>query len=189
MRRALREQESSDFMNMKDLRNTIRGVPDFPKKGILFFDITTLLKNGKALRYAVKEMKKRCKKKKIDVIVGIESRGFILGGIIAHELGVGFVPIRKKGKLPAEVVKAEYELEYGKDHIEVHKDSILEGQNVMIIDDLLATGGTAKAAIKLVEQLNGRVAGLGFLIELSFLKGREKMKGYDVFSLIDFESE
>ncbi|MCX6818752.1 MAG: adenine phosphoribosyltransferase [Candidatus Aenigmarchaeota archaeon] len=176
-------------MDNEGLKKKIREVPDFPKKGILFYDVTTLLKDSGALQYAVKEMKKRCLEKKIDVIVGIESRGFILGGIIAHELGVGFVPIRKKGKLPAEVVKAEYDLEYGKDHIEMHKDSILEGQNVMIIDDLLATGGTAKAAVKLVESLGGKVVGLGVLIELLFLKGREKLKGYDIFSLIQYESE
>ncbi|MFH0832424.1 MAG: adenine phosphoribosyltransferase [Candidatus Aenigmatarchaeota archaeon] len=173
-------------MNMEELKKTIRNVPDFPKKGILFYDFTTLLKNPEALRCAVHEMKKVCDGKAIDIIVGIESRGFILGGIIAHELGVGFVPIRKKGKLPAEVVRAEYELEYGKDHIEVHKDGILEGQNVVIIDDLLATGGTAEAAVRLIESIGGKVVGLVFLIELSFLKGREKLKGYDVFSLLQY---
>lgn len=176
-------------MEIKELKKKIRDIPDFPKKGIVFRDITTLLKDGNSLRYTAEEMKKRCSEKKIDVVVGIESRGFIIGGILAHELGVGFVPVRKKGKLPAEVVRAEYELEYGKDHIEMHKDSILGGQNVMIIDDLLATGGTAKAAVKLIESIGGKVAGLGFLIELSFLRGREKLKGYDVFSLIDYDSE
>jgi adenine phosphoribosyltransferase len=171
------------------LKKKIRDIPDFPKKGVVFRDITTLLKDGKALQHAINEMKKKCKEKKVDVIVGIESRGFILGGIIAHELGVGFVPVRKKGKLPAEVIKAEYDLEYGKDHIEIHKDSILEGQKVMIIDDLLATGGTAAAAVRLVESLGGKVVGLVVLIELSFLKGRKKLEGYDVFSLIKYESE
>ena len=176
-------------MDLEELRKTIVDIPDYPKKGVVFRDITTLMKNGEALRCAIKEMKKRCEEKKIDVIVGIESRGFILGGILAHELGVGFVPIRKKGKLPREVVRAEYELEYGKDHIEMHKDGILERQNVMIIDDLLATGGTAEAAIRLVESLSGKVVGLGFLIELTFLNGREKIEGYDMFSLIQYDSE
>ena len=175
-------------MNMEELRKCDTEIPDFPKKGVLFRDITTLLKNGEALKFATEEMKKRCSEKKIDVIVGIESRGFILGGIIAYELGVGFVPVRKKGKLPREVVRAEYELEYGKDHIEMHKDGILGGQNVMIIDDLLATGGTAEAAVRLVESLGGRVVGLGFVMELSYLNGREKLKRYDVFSLIDYDS-
>ena len=175
-------------MNLEELRKTIVEIPDFPKQGVLFRDITTLLKNGEALRFATEEIKRRCSDKKIDVVVGIESRGFILGGIIAYELGVGFVPVRKKGKLPREVVRAEYELEYGKDHIEMHTDGILKGQNVMVIDDLLATGGTAAAAVRLVESLGGRVVGLGFVMELSFLKGREKLRGYDMFSLIQYDS-
>jgi adenine phosphoribosyltransferase len=175
-------------MNLEELRKTVIEIPDFPKKGVLFRDITTLLKNGEALKFATEEMKKQCSSRKIDVVVGIESRGFILGGIIARELGVGFVPVRKKGKLPREVVRAEYELEYGKDHIEMHKDGILSGQNVMIIDDLLATGGTAEAAVRLVESLGGKVVGLGFVMELSYLNGREKLKKYDVFSLIQYDS-
>jgi len=174
-------------MDFEELKKTIVEIPNFPKRGVVFRDVTTLIKNGDALRFATDEITKRCKQKKIDVVVGIESRGFIIGGIVAYELGVGFVPVRKKGKLPREVVRAEYELEYGKDHIEMHKDGILEGQNVMIIDDLLATGGTASAAVRLVESIGGKVAGLGFIIELSFLNGRDKLKGYDIFSLIDYD--
>ena len=164
-------------------------MPDFPKKGIVFRDITTLIKDGESLKHIVSIMKEKCEEKHADVIVGIESRGFILGSIVAHELGIGFVPIRKKGKLPAEVVTAGYEKEYGKDYIEVHKDGIMKDQNVMIVDDLLATGGTAEAAARLVEMTGGKVAGFVFLIELSFLKGRDKIKNYDIFSLIQYDSE
>ncbi len=176
-------------MDIAYLKTKIRDVPDFPKKGIVFKDVTTLLKDPVALSLAIREMKIRCQGRKIDLIVGIESRGFIFGGILAHELGVGFVPVRKKGKLPAEVIKAEYQLEYGTDHIEMHEDGIVRGQNVLIIDDLLATGGTAAAATRLVERLGGNVTGLGFLIELSFLKGREKLAGHDVFSLLQYDGE
>jgi adenine phosphoribosyltransferase len=172
---------------MDELRKCIAEIPDFPKKGILFRDVTTLLQDPKAFRLAIDEMKKRCLEKHVNVIVGIESRGFIFGSIVAHELGVGFVPIRKKGKLPREVVSEEYDLEYGKDSIEMHKDAIVKGQSVMIIDDLLATGGTAAAAARLIESVGGRVVGLGFLMELATLKGREKLSGYDVFSLIKYE--
>ena len=176
-------------MDINYLRSKIRDIPDFPRKGIVFKDITTLLKDPVALSLAVREMKCRCLGNKLDLIVGIESRGFIFGSILAHELGVGFVPIRKKGKLPAEIKRAEYQLEYGTDHIEVHEDGIVKGQKVLIIDDLLATGGTSAASVKLVESLGGKVVGLGFLIELSFLNGRKKLDGYDVFSLIQYDSE
>ena len=176
-------------MDINYLKTKIRDIPDFPKKGVVFKDITTLLKDPVALNLAIREMKCRCLGNKIDIIVGIESRGFILGGILAHELGVGFVPVRKKGKLPAEVIRAEYQLEYGNDHIEMHEDGIVRGQNVLIIDDLLATGGTAAASTKLVESLGGNVVGLGFLIELLFLHGRKKLAGYDVFSLIQYDRE
>jgi adenine phosphoribosyltransferase len=172
---------------MDELRKCIAEIPDFPKKGVLFRDVTTLLQDPKAFRLAIDEMKKKCNEKHVNVIVGIESRGFIFGSIVAHELGVGFVPIRKKGKLPREVVSEEYDLEYGKDSIEMHKDAIVEGQSVMIIDDLLATGGTAAAAARLIESVGGRVVGLGFLMELAILKGREKLSGYDIFSLIQYE--
>jgi len=172
-----------------NLKEKIRNVPDFPKKGIVFRDITTLLKDAHALRYAVAKMKEKYAGKKIDLIVGPESRGFIFGAILAHELGIGFVPIRKPGKLPAKTEAHEYELEYGKDKIEIHCDAIKKGDNVLIVDDLLATGGTSEAAAKLVEKLGGKIAGFCFLIELGFLKGREKLKGYDIYSLIDYESE
>jgi adenine phosphoribosyltransferase len=176
-----------DDMNLEELKKTIREVPNFPKNGILFYDMTTLLKDGEALKYAVKEMKKKCLGKNIDVIVGIESRGFIFGGILAHELGVGFVPVRKLGKLPAEKIKEEYGLEYGKDCIEIHKDAIESGQNVLICDDLLATAGTALATAKLIEKLGGNIVGMVFLMELSFLRGREKLSKYDVSSLIQYD--
>ena len=172
-----------------DLKSKIRTVPHFPKKGIMFRDITTLLKDPKAFKYSIKKLKKYYKDKNVDVVAGPESRGFIFGAVLAHELGVGFVPIRKPGKLPAETESQEYELEYGTDKIEIHKDAIEKGQNVLIIDDLLATGGTSEAAAKLVEKLGGKVAGLAYLIELSFLKGRDKLKNYDVYSLIDYDSE
>jgi adenine phosphoribosyltransferase len=172
-----------------DFKKNIRSVTDFPKKGIVFRDITTLLKDPDAFRDALAEMKKYCSGKKIDVIVGIESRGFIIGSVLAHELGVGFIPVRKPGKLPADTIKEEYSLEYGKDAIEIHKDAVAPGQNVLIVDDLLATGGTVAAAARLVERLGGKITGLCFLIELTFLKGREKIKGYDIFSLVKYDSE
>ena len=174
-------------MTSEELRKCIAEIPDFPKKGVLFRDVTTLLQDPKAFKLAIEELKKKCLEKHVNVIVGIESRGFIFGSIIAHELGVGFVPIRKKGKLPRDVVSAEYGLEYGKDCIEMHKDAIVKGQNVMIIDDLLATGGTSEAAVKLIESVGGKVVGLGFLIELRSLKGRDKLKGYNVFSLVQYD--
>ncbi|HLD83234.1 MAG TPA: adenine phosphoribosyltransferase [archaeon] len=169
-----------------DLKSKIRDVPDFPKKGIIFKDITALLKDGEALRYAVKKMEMPFLKKKIGVVAGIESRGFILGAIIARDLGVGFVPIRKKGKLPSKTVSAEYALEYGTDSIEIHADAVSRGQRVLIVDDLIATGGTAGAAAQLIEKLGGEVAGFSFLVELSFLKGREKLKGYYMHSVVAY---
>lgn len=172
-----------------DLKSKIRNIPDFPKKGIMFKDITTVLRNPDAFRYSIEMFKEYYKDKKIDLIVGPESRGFIFGAVLAHELGVGFVPIRKPGKLPAEVEYEEYEKEYGPDRIEIHKDAIHEGANVLFIDDLLATGGTVEAAVKLIEKLGGNVTSLGFLIELRYLKGRDKLKGYDVFSIVPYDSE
>ena len=172
-----------------DLRKYIRNVPDFPKKGIVFRDITTLLKNPIALKEAIEQLYESTKGLKIDKVVGIESRGFIFGAMLAERLNAGFVLLRKPGKLPAETEKELYDLEYGRDSIEIHKDAISPGDKVLIHDDLLATGGTAKAAIKLVEKLGGEVVQVLFLIELSFLKGREKLKGYNVKSLIDYTGE
>ncbi len=172
---------------MTDLKNLIREVPDFPKPGILFYDITTLLKCREGLHTVIEAMKDHYRPQKIDTVVGIEARGFIFGPALAYALGTGFVPVRKPKKLPAEVVRMEYQLEYGFDCLEVHKDAIECGQNVLIVDDVLATGGTACAVAKLVEKLGGRVAGLGFVLELLFLKGQDKLAGYDVFSLVKYE--
>lgn len=174
-----------------DLKKFIRTVPDFPKKGIMFRDITTLLKDAKAFRYAIEKMKAHYVGQKIDFVVAPESRGFIFGAVLAHELNVGFVPVRKHGKLPAETLFHEYELEYGKDKVEIHKDSFGKGAGVLIVDDLLATGGTAIAAAKLVEKLGGKIAGSCFLINLAFLPGEKKLKaeGIEVFSLIEYDSE
>jgi len=172
-----------------DLKNYIRTVPDFPKKGIMFRDITTLLKDGNAFRYAVDELYNLCKNKEITKVVGIESRGFILGAAIANKLGVGFVPVRKPGKLPAEKLSETYSLEYGVDSVEIHKDAVQNGDLVLMHDDLLATGGTMEAACKLVEKLGAKVIQISFLIELNFLKGRDKLKDYEVHSLIQYDSE
>jgi len=172
-----------------DLRSRIRTVPHFPKQGIMFKDITTLLKDSGALRHAIKKMKGFCKGKQIIKVVSAESRGFIFGAILAHELGAGFVPVRKPGKLPAKTIRQEYELEYGKDAFEIHIDAVSKGDKVLLVDDLLATGGTIKAAADLVEKLGGDIAGIAFLIELSYLSGRDKLKDYDVFSLIDYKEE
>ncbi|MCZ6777037.1 MAG: adenine phosphoribosyltransferase [Ignavibacteria bacterium] len=172
-----------------DLIKKIRSVPDFPKKGIIFRDITTLLKDGKALRQVVDMFYDRYKGMKVDKLVSVEARGFILGAALAYKLGAGFVPIRKPGKLPAATVRQEYALEYGTDSIEVHKDSIPSGDRVLIHDDLLATGGTTRAACKLVERLGGKIIGLSFLIELLFLHGRDQLPGYEIFSILKYESE
>ena len=174
-------------MDLEELREKIRNVPDFPKPGIQFKDITTLLKDPEALKTVVNELKGYCVMKDFDAIAGIEARGFILGSILAHEMGVGFIPIRKTGKLPAETEIQEYALEYGTDGVEVHVDAVQEGKRILIVDDLLATGGTATATVKLIERLGGRVAGLCFLTELTFLKGRNKLEDYDVFSLIQYD--
>ncbi len=172
-----------------DLKKYIRTVPDFPIKGIMFRDITTLIKDPEALNIALEQLLDFSKELKIDKVVGIESRGFIFGGLLASKLNAGFVPVRKPGKLPAETIKATYELEYGSDTIEIHKDAIHPGDNVLIHDDLLATGGTAKATIELVERLGGKVVQASFLVELSFLKGREKLGDYDIRSLVNYDSE
>jgi len=174
---------------MSDLNSHIRTVPDFPKPGIGFKDITTLLKNGKALRQSVDELAEKFTGKKIDKIVGIESRGFIFGTAIAYKWNIGFIPVRKPGKLPAETISQEYELEYGTDKIEIHKDAISTADKILIVDDLLATGGTAAATVELVKKLGGDIQGIGFLIELTFLNGRQKLGDYEVVSLIEYDSE
>ncbi|MBK5224974.1 MAG: adenine phosphoribosyltransferase [Thermoleophilia bacterium] len=172
-----------------DLASKIRDIPDFPKEGIIFRDITPLLQDAESLRYAVDQMAEFGVGKKIDVVVGAEARGFILGAVLAYTLGAGFVPARKPGKLPFLTVAAEYDLEYGTDSLEVHNDAIAPGTRVLVHDDLLATGGTARAKCDLVEKLGGEVVGVTFIVELSFLKGREKLKEYDIFSLIKYDSE
>lgn len=172
-----------------DLSNYIASIPDYPIEGVLFRDITPLLENGEAFKEACQQMIKFAKEVKADVIVGPESRGFIFGCPVAFELGIGFVPARKPGKLPREVISFEYALEYGTNKMEICKDAIKPGQRVLIIDDLLATGGTIMAASKLVEQLGGEVAGCAFLIELDDLKGREKLEQYNIFSILHYEGE
>lgn len=173
-----------------DLINHIRNVPDWPKKGVQFKDITTILRDPVPFKESVKQLMEVLKGKQFDKVVGIESRGFIWGPIVAHNLGIGFVPVRKPGKLPAKTESESYELEYGTDSIEVHVDAINEGERVLIFDDLLATGGTAEAAAKLVEKLGGKVACIAFIIELTgSLHGRDKLQGYDVVSLVEIPVE
>ncbi len=169
-----------------NLEKLIRDVPDFPKAGIIFKDITPLLKNPKGFKSAINQMAKKYKDKNIDKIVSMESRGFIFGAALALKLGAGFVPVRKKGKLPYKTIREEYQLEYGTDILEIHEDAICKDENILIVDDVLATGGTAKAVCSLIEKLGGKVAGLCFLIELSFLKPQEKLQDYEVFSLIKY---
>lgn len=169
-----------------DIRDRIRDVPDFPKEGILFKDITPILQDPEYFRYSIKKLAEYCEGKKIDVITGAESRGFIFGAVLAHELGVSFVPLRKPGKLPYKTLKQEFETEYSTDAFEIHQDAIKKEDNVLIVDDLLATGGTSKAAVDLVNKLGGSVVGMTFIIELGFLNGREKIKGQDVFSLVTY---
>src|SRR3989338_149688 len=173
-------------MRKIDLKAQIRNIPDFPKPGILFRDITTLLKDKKAFKLAVDTLAKKYKNKKIDLVVAVEARGFILGGAIAHKLGAGFVPVRKKGKLPAKANAVTYDLEYGSDTLEIHHDAISKENRVLIVDDLLATGGTVKAVTDLVKQLEGKIVGIAFLIELLDLKGKDKLKDYPLFSLIKY---
>ncbi len=170
-----------------DLREKIRVIEDFPAEGISFKDITTLLKDSEALYECINELADRFKDVQVDIVAGPESRGFIFATPLAYLLRTGFVPVRKPGKLPGETIKHEYQLEYGTDSLEIHKDAIIKGQKVLIIDDLLATGGTMYATAKLVEKLGGEIAGLGFLIELEELKGREKLKEYRVESLLIYD--
>jgi adenine phosphoribosyltransferase len=164
----------------------IREVPDFPKPGILFYDITTLLKDAKGLRELIDELGAGYAGKGIDKVIGIEARGFIFAPAVAYALNAGFVPVRKPKKLPAATERVEYQLEYGTDALEIHRDAIAPGEKVLIVDDVLATGGTACAVTKLAEKLGGKVVGLGFVIELDFLKGREKLPGYDVRAMIHY---
>ena len=171
---------------MNELKSAIRDIPGFPKEGIIFKDITTLLKDKNKFKQAVDLFAEKLKNKKIDTILSVEARGFIFGSALAYKLGTGIIPVRKKGKLPYKTNSITYDLEYGKDTLEIHQDAFPKGANVLIVDDLLATGGTSRAVIDLIEKMGGKVAGLIFLIELLPLKGREKLKGYDVFSLITY---
>jgi adenine phosphoribosyltransferase len=174
---------------LEDIKKSIRNIPDFPRKGIGFKDITTLLKDGDLFAEAIDYMYDHYRDKKIDLITAIESRGFIFGAALAYKLNIGFIPIRKAGKLPGETISESYQLEYGTDSLEIHKDAIKPGNKVLLVDDLLATGGSAKAACNMIERLNGIITGIVFLIELSFLHGREKLKKYDIHALINFDSE
>ncbi len=173
-------------MSVEDLRAHIREIPDFPKPGILFYDITTLLKDSGGFREAIDQMLGPYRDERIDIVVGMESRGFIFSAPMALELKAGFVPVRKLGKLPAETYSIEYALEYGSNTLEIHRDAITAGQRVLVVDDLLATGGTVAGTIELVERLGGEVVGLAFLIELDFLKGRDRLPGRQVTSVIHY---
>ncbi len=172
-----------------DLKSKIRTVPHWPIEGVIFRDITTLLQDPAAFKHCCDELYKRYKDEEIDVVVGLESRGFIFGAVLAYKLGVGFVPIRKPGKLPHKTISAEFEKEYGKDKMEIHEDAIKKGDKVLVVDDLIATGGTISAAIKLVEQLGGEIVECAFIIDLPNLKGKDKIKGYKIFTMVEFEGE
>jgi adenine phosphoribosyltransferase len=174
-------------INCEPLKKLIREVPDFPKKGILFYDITTLLKDKRGFAMLIDALAEHYINKDVDLVLGMEARGFIFAPALAYRLNAGFVPVRKPGKLPAATTKYDYALEYGTNTLEVHQDAIQPGQRVLIVDDLLATGGTAEATTKLATSLGAQIAGLGFVVELDFLKGREKLKQYDVFSLLHYE--
>ena len=173
---------------MEDLKKLIREIPDYPKPGILFYDITTLLKDRTGFHRMVDKLCDHYQGKHVDVVAGIEARGFIFGPALAYRLGTGFVPVRKPKKLPWKTASVSYQLEYGTDRLEIHEDAVQKGQRVLICDDLLATGGTAQAAVSLVRQLGGEVAGAAFAVELNFLKGRVKLPGIDVFSLMAYDS-
>ncbi|MFA4992613.1 MAG: adenine phosphoribosyltransferase [Candidatus Omnitrophota bacterium] len=175
--------------NNCNLEKSIRSIPDFPKAGILFRDVTTLIQDKAAFKKSIDLLAKKYKGKKIDKIVGVEARGFIFGAAVAHKIGAGFVPVRKKGKLPYKTISTTYELEYGTDTLEIHKDAISNNEKVLIIDDLLATGGTVKAVVDLIKQLHGKIVGIGFVIELVDLHGRDKLKNYPVYSLVKFCGE
>jgi len=178
-----------ECLNDETLKQLVRSIPGFPKEGIVFRDITTVLLDASAFKRAVDLIVRNCSNRQIDVVCAIEARGLIIGGAVAYKLGVGFAPIRKPGKLPYETRRATYELEYGEDAVEIHVDAVRPGQKALMVDDLLATGGTMEAACRLVEELGGEVVACAFLIELSFLPGRQKLRKYDLFSLVDFETE
>jgi len=178
---------SKSGLNSDELKKLIREVPDFPKKGILFYDITTLLKDKAGYATLIDVLAERYIGKGVDLILGMEARGFIFGPALAYRLSAGFIPVRKPGKLPAATERVEYDLEYGSNILEVHKDAIEKGQRVLIVDDLLATGGTAEATAKLATQLGADIAGLAFVVELDFLKGRDKLKPYDVYSVLHYD--
>ena len=173
---------------MEHLKDKIRQIPDYPKPGILFYDITTLLKDPQGLRELLDGLTEHFAESHIDKVVGIESRGFFFGPHLAYRMGCGFVPVRKHGKLPGETHAESYELEYGKDHLEIHRDAVAKGERVLIVDDLIATGGTAEATAKLVEACGGEVAGFGFVVELTFLDGVKRLGGYDVLSILRYDS-
>ncbi len=181
--------EEVTSQDLELIKNNIRTIPNFPKQGIMFRDITTLFQNPEAMRKTIEIFYQRYKNKKIDYVAGIEARGFILGGSLAEKLNCGFIPIRKKGKLPYEVERQEYDLEYGTDTIEIHKDALKQGQRILIMDDLIATGGTAKASCQLIEKLGGEIVECAFIIDLPELKGKEKLKDYPIFTLVEFEGE
>jgi adenine phosphoribosyltransferase len=183
---APQQVRESPRLSAADLRSRIREIPDFPKPGILFYDITTLLKDPDAFRSAIDLMTEPFVDKKVDTVVGMESRGFIFSAPMAYQLTAGLVPVRKLGKLPAETVSVEYALEYGTNTLEIHKDAISAGQRVLIVDDLLATGGTVQGTVELVQRLKGEVVGLAFLVELLFLKGRERLQGHEIHSVIQY---
>jgi len=174
-------------IDVEALKALVRTVPDFPKPGILFYDITTLLKDKTGFAKMIDAMAAHYLERKVDLVLGIEARGFIFGPALAYRLNAGFVPVRKPGKLPAETARVTYDLEYGSDALEIHKDAIKPGQRVVLVDDLLATGGTMEATVKLARQLGGEIVGLAFAVELDFLKGRDRFKDYDVFSLLHYD--
>lgn len=174
-------------MNTAELRAKIRDIKDFPTEGILFKDITTLLKDGPAWASVIDHLAAKYHTALVEIVVGVESRGFIFGGALAHQLKAGFVPVRKRGKLPSRTIEEEYALEYGRDVLAIHEDAIRPGQKVLVVDDLLATGGTMAATLRLIERLGGEVVGTAFLLELAFLKGRDRLRGYDVDALITYD--
>ena len=174
---------------MESLKNVIRNIPDFPKPGIMFRDITPILSDAEVFRQVIDAYVEKYRDAEIDVVLGAESRGFIFGPVVAYRLGVSYVPVRKKGKLPYRTKQASYELEYGTDTLEIHEDAVAPGQKALLIDDLLATGGTMAACCELVESLGGVVVACAFVVELSFLQGRERLKDYEVFAMVDYESE
>jgi len=179
--------EQNKPIDVEALKALVRTVPDFPKPGILFYDITTLLKDKTGFAKLIDALASHYIERKVDLVLGIEARGFIFGPALAYRLNAGFVPVRKPGKLPAAVERVTYDLEYGSDALEIHKDSIQPGQRVVLVDDLLATGGTMEATVKLARQLGGEIVGLAFAVELDFLKGRDRFKEFDVFSLLHYD--